>query len=165
MVIRATSPQQTSNLVCHGIQLCSSHQCTARPCHHWETVKEQLSVLESPSSPRHSRCVALEGFLTGASKALEEFIVTKIGVSVFLHQQDIGWSRSCVPVLRWSCKLWGITKHNIVYPGLDPCYEVITLRPTFLYWRRRTVLQWGELSSRSSLRRREKCSCFHLPEA
>jgi hypothetical protein len=23
----------------------------------------------------------------------------------FLHRQDIGWSRSCIPVLRWSCEL------------------------------------------------------------
>jgi hypothetical protein len=23
----------------------------------------------------------------------------------FLHQQDTGWPRSCVPVLRWSCEL------------------------------------------------------------
>jgi hypothetical protein len=23
----------------------------------------------------------------------------------FLHQQDIGWSRSCVLVLRWSCEV------------------------------------------------------------
>jgi hypothetical protein len=23
----------------------------------------------------------------------------------FLHRQDTGWSRLCVPVLRWSCEL------------------------------------------------------------
>jgi hypothetical protein len=26
-------------------------------------------------------------------------------VSVFLHRQDIWWSRSHVPILRWSCEL------------------------------------------------------------
>jgi hypothetical protein len=50
----------------------------------------------------------------------------------FLHRQDIWWSRSRVPILRWSCELWRTTKHTIVYLGLGPCYEVIALHQMFL---------------------------------
>jgi hypothetical protein len=42
-------------------------------------------------------------------------------------------------------------KNYKVHYGLSwfrPCYEVIDLHPAFLYWRRRTMLQWGELRSR-----------------
>jgi hypothetical protein len=28
-----------------------------------------------------------------------------INCRYFLHRQDIGWSRLCIPVLRWSCEL------------------------------------------------------------
>jgi hypothetical protein len=38
----------------------------------------------------------------------------------FLHQQDIGWSRSRFPVLRWSGELWRTTKHTVVYPSSGP---------------------------------------------
>jgi hypothetical protein len=51
----------------------------------------------------------------------------------FLHHQDIGWSRSCVHVSRWSCKLRRTIKHTIIYPGSGPYYEVIAIRPAFLY--------------------------------
>jgi hypothetical protein len=66
----------------------------------------------------------------------------------FLHRQDIGWSRSCVPISRWSCELRKTTKHTIVYPSSGTCYRVIALHPAFLYWRRITVLQSGELRAR-----------------
>jgi hypothetical protein len=61
-------------------------------------------------------------------------------VSVFLHRQDIGWSRSCIPVLRWSCKLWRTTKHTIVYPSSDPFYKVIALRSAFLILKMNSVI-------------------------
>jgi hypothetical protein len=35
-------------------------------------------------------------------------------VSVFLHWQDERWSRSCVPVLRWSCELQSTLRSILV---------------------------------------------------
>jgi hypothetical protein len=49
----------------------------------------------------------------------------------FLHQQDIGLSRSHVPIPSWSCDLWRTTKHTIIYPVLGSRYEVIALHLAF----------------------------------
>jgi hypothetical protein len=35
-----------------------------------------------------------------------------VNCQCFLHRQDIGWSRSRVPVLRWSCELRRTIKHT-----------------------------------------------------
>jgi hypothetical protein len=43
----------------------------------------------------------------------------------FLHRQDIGWSRSRVPVPRWFCKIRRTIKHTISYSGSGSCYKVI----------------------------------------
>jgi hypothetical protein len=40
------------------------------------------------------------------------------GVGVFLHRQNIGWSKSHVPVLRWFCELQSIWWSILVQPLL-----------------------------------------------
>jgi hypothetical protein len=43
----------------------------------------------------------------------------------FFLRQDIGWSRSHVPALWWSCELCKTTKHTIVYPSSGPIFLYI----------------------------------------
>jgi hypothetical protein len=45
----------------------------------------------------------------------------------FLHQEDIGRSRSFIPVVRWSCELRRTIMRTIVYPYSGPFYKVIAL--------------------------------------
>jgi hypothetical protein len=99
------------------------------------------------------------------SKRLEEKYVAnppswRANYQCFLHWQDIGWSRSYVPVSRWSCELWRTTKHTIVYSGTNPFCQVIALRPTFLCIKDEQCYNRGELRAlRSSLSERRKYSC------
>jgi hypothetical protein len=62
-----------------------------------------------------------------------------------LHQQDIGWSRSHVPVPIGSCELRRTTEHCIVYPGSAPFYMVIVLHLVFLCIEDEQYYNGGEL--------------------
>jgi hypothetical protein len=66
-------------------------------------------------------------------------------------RQDIGWSRSRVPILRWSCKLWINIKHTIVYLDSDPYYELIALRPMFFIKKEEQCYKEGELRAQNIL--------------
>jgi hypothetical protein len=72
-----------------------------------------------------------------------------VSIDVFLHRQDIGWSRSRVPILRWSCELLRTTKHTIVYPNSDPCYEVIALHPAVCIGKEEQCYKGGELRAQN----------------
>jgi hypothetical protein len=73
--------------------------------------KQMVSSRENPSHGEHSPPVAVmnddDGTIVTVSKesTLQIPLPGMPSTGVFLHRQDIGWSRLRVPVLRWSCEL------------------------------------------------------------
>jgi hypothetical protein len=92
--------------------------------------------LKHPCTIFHAR-VGLCGSIkkhtgTRYTKVVFLHLVGSTGCRCFLHWQDIGWSRSRILVLRWSCELRRTTKHTTIYLGYYPFYKIIALRPAFL---------------------------------